>query len=315
MTPLLFLALVVGWRRRRGRLIPLPARLLPRRGPPGPHAAISAAARRHHAGDGQQVFLENHAQPCRYRTPPPHRRRVRATRTVRWRCWRAGPMIRPGSATSIGIRTFCLYAQKGRIWIRQRKAPLTPEQSACLTEFALAQEGKPFALGRLARTAVRLPQPRAAPDGMEGKAIRPGPLCLLLLRVGDGGTGGGRGDRCGNRPTVGDVPAGHFFRLVAQPVSQRHFDLSGCWYPPARFTGCPGGCAADGPPAGAAPPADMPAPRPAASGGCESTAHQVRLGTEPLRRQIDPLFQRHCRRPTQFARSPDSGRSAGHTSR
>ena len=29
---------------------------------------------------------------------------------------------------------FCLYAQKGRIWIRQRKVPLTPEQSGALEE-------------------------------------------------------------------------------------------------------------------------------------------------------------------------------------
>ena len=43
------------------------------------------------------------------------------------------------------------YEQKGRIWIRQRKCPLTPEQSACLTEFCLAQEGKFFALGRLGK--------------------------------------------------------------------------------------------------------------------------------------------------------------------
>jgi hypothetical protein len=36
-----------------------------------------------------------------------------------------------------------------RVWIRRRAIPLTPDQSARLTAFALAQEGKPFAVWRL----------------------------------------------------------------------------------------------------------------------------------------------------------------------
>ena len=35
------------------------------------------------------------------------------------------------------------------VWIRQRRTPLTPEQSARLTAFAEAQDGKPFAIWRL----------------------------------------------------------------------------------------------------------------------------------------------------------------------
>ncbi len=35
-----------------------------------------------------------------------------------------------------------------RVWIRRRKVPLTPDQSARLTAFALGQNGKPFALAR-----------------------------------------------------------------------------------------------------------------------------------------------------------------------
>jgi hypothetical protein len=41
------------------------------------------------------------------------------------------------------------YANKGPVWIRKRKTPLTPEQSAALTDFAERQNGKRFALGRL----------------------------------------------------------------------------------------------------------------------------------------------------------------------
>jgi hypothetical protein len=36
-----------------------------------------------------------------------------------------------------------------RVWIRRRCVPLTPEQSACLTAFAEAQVGKPFAVVRM----------------------------------------------------------------------------------------------------------------------------------------------------------------------
>src|SRR5205823_11494352 len=42
------------------------------------------------------------------------------------------------------------YEAEGRVWVRRRAVPLTPEQSARLTEFALAVDGRRFALGRLA---------------------------------------------------------------------------------------------------------------------------------------------------------------------
>src|ERR1700693_6200225 len=41
------------------------------------------------------------------------------------------------------------YCDKGPVWIRKRRTPLTPEQNACLTAFAERQDGKLFALARL----------------------------------------------------------------------------------------------------------------------------------------------------------------------
>jgi hypothetical protein len=41
------------------------------------------------------------------------------------------------------------YADKGPVWIRKRKTPLTEEQVAALINFAERQNGKRFALGRL----------------------------------------------------------------------------------------------------------------------------------------------------------------------
>lgn len=42
------------------------------------------------------------------------------------------------------------YEEEGRVWIRRRAVPLTPEQSGRLTQWAEAQDGKLFALQRLA---------------------------------------------------------------------------------------------------------------------------------------------------------------------
>lgn len=155
---------------------------------------------------------------------------------------------------------FCLYAQKGRIWIRQRKAPLTPEQSACLTQFALAQEGKRFALGRLLGqlTVFRSRGPlRTAYKGRPQGPDRGGYFCSELAM--EALVAAGAIDAETARPSA-TYPRDIFFDDSPNPYLKRHLDLSGCWYPPARFTCCPGGCAADGPPAGAGPPADMPAP-------------------------------------------------------
>src|SRR5262249_35182480 len=41
------------------------------------------------------------------------------------------------------------YAVKERVWIRKRLMPLCPDQSARLTAFAIASEGKRFALRRM----------------------------------------------------------------------------------------------------------------------------------------------------------------------
>jgi hypothetical protein len=64
-------------------------------------------------------------------------------------------ILEAGPCDTLWVRTLDLnshlkeYTDIGRVWIRKRKVPLTPEQSARLTEFALAKDGKRFALHRL----------------------------------------------------------------------------------------------------------------------------------------------------------------------
>jgi hypothetical protein len=64
--------------------------------------------------------------------------------------------------------TWCVYilplperlaAYPGRIWVRQLKVPLTPEESARLTNFATDQTGKGFAFGRVLFAATFRPAP------------------------------------------------------------------------------------------------------------------------------------------------------------
>ena len=60
-------------------------------------------------------------------------------------------ILEAGPNDCLWVRTLDLlphlkeYADIGRVWIRRRRVPLTPEQSCRLTEFALAQDGKRFA--------------------------------------------------------------------------------------------------------------------------------------------------------------------------
>jgi len=133
------------------------------------------------------------------------------------------------------------YAQDGRIWIRQRKVPLTPEQSACLTQFALAQEGKRFAIGRLVQqlTVFRTRGPLRTefvgqPHGPDMRGYFCSELALEAL------VAAGALDAETTRPSA-TYPRDIFFDSSPNPYIDKHIRCMGnCWYPPARFTTCPG---------------------------------------------------------------------------
>jgi hypothetical protein len=145
---------------------------------------------------------------------------------------------------------FRCYEQKGRIWIRQRKVPLTPEQSACLTEFALAQEGKFFAIFRLGKqlTVFRSRGPLRTrfvgkPQGADRRWYFCSELAMEAL------VWAGALDKETTRPSA-TYPRDIFFDQSPNPYLNKHPNLSDCWNPPARFTTCPnpGPNATDGPP-------------------------------------------------------------------
>ncbi|HMF14545.1 MAG TPA: hypothetical protein VKE94_19655, partial [Gemmataceae bacterium] len=130
------------------------------------------------------------------------------------------------------------YEREGPVWIRQRAVPLTPEQSARLTDFALGAAGKRFAVLRI---AVQVTPFRTR-----------GPLRTWFV-------GGPHGDRrkyfCSEvvleacvaadlldakttRPSA-TFPRELFFDRSANPFLDRYFTLAPCWEPPARWLSSP----------------------------------------------------------------------------
>jgi hypothetical protein len=130
------------------------------------------------------------------------------------------------------------YEAAGKVWIRRRRVPLTPEQSHRLTEFALAEDGKRFALVRLA--------------GQLTPFRCRGPLRTWVV-------GGPHGDRCSyfcselvteacvyaglldparTRPSA-TYPCDLFFGRSYNWFINTHLDVNKYWCPPARWCSQP----------------------------------------------------------------------------
>jgi hypothetical protein len=129
------------------------------------------------------------------------------------------------------------YELRG-VWIRQRKVPLTPEQSACLTAFCMRQDGKFFAIARLAgqwtpfrsRGPIRT-QWMGGPHGDRRHYFCSELATEALVAAGLLDTGK-------TRPAA-TYPRDLFMDYSINPFINRNFDLSECWYPPARWISNP----------------------------------------------------------------------------
>jgi hypothetical protein len=119
-----------------------------------------------------------------------------------------------------------LHAHTGRVWVRRLRKPLTPEQSAQLTAFAVEQTDKRFALGRLCLEAT--------PFGAHG----PVSGCLF---------GSARIDRnswfCSELVVAAAATVGLIDPQVMKPNTvfprdlfyNNPFDLSPCWEEPRKW--------------------------------------------------------------------------------
>jgi hypothetical protein len=121
-----------------------------------------------------------------------------------------------------------------RLWVRRRKVPLTPEQSAALTAFALRQDGKRYALIRLGAqlTPFRSRGPlrtyfMGKPHGERISYICS--ECVLEACV-----AAGLLDPETTRPAA-TYPRDMFFDKSTNLYLNKYFTLAPWWEPPARW--------------------------------------------------------------------------------
>jgi len=121
-----------------------------------------------------------------------------------------------------------------RVWVRQRFVPLTPEQSASLTNFVEAQEAKPFACVRLvlqitpfrSRGSLRT----AYMGGPHGDRNRY--FCSELVL--ESCVAAELLDPATTRPSA-TYPRDLFFGHSSNWYLDKHLPLAEGWYPPARW--------------------------------------------------------------------------------
>ncbi|MBI3408496.1 MAG: hypothetical protein HY040_09100 [Planctomycetes bacterium] len=126
------------------------------------------------------------------------------------------------------------YEAKGRVWIRKRRTPLTPEESACLTNFAMRQEGKRFALIRMGGmlTPIRARGPLRTYFLGKPRGERDAYYCAELVMEAIVATG--LVDAETSRPGA-TFPHDLFFDHSHNLYLSRRFSLAHGWEPPARW--------------------------------------------------------------------------------
>jgi len=130
------------------------------------------------------------------------------------------------------------YADHERVWIRRRRVPLSAEQSAALTAFAEATEGKRYAVGRMFAQITPLksrgPLRTEYMGGPHGQ--RSSYFCSEL--VAEACVAAGLLDCETTRPAA-MYPRDLFFGHSRNPYIDKHLDMSE-WDAPARCTLGPG---------------------------------------------------------------------------
>ena len=132
------------------------------------------------------------------------------------------------------------YAKGTRVWVRRRRVPLSPEQSARLSEFAARQEGKPFALARGLSFMTPFSRRGVLRTPIVGRVHGDRPRYFCSELVVECLVAGGLMDAATARPSA-TLPRDLFFGRSGNPYLDRHLDMEPGWYPPARWLPGPPG--------------------------------------------------------------------------
>lgn len=127
------------------------------------------------------------------------------------------------------------YEQLGPVWLRRRTVPLTPEQSAALTAFALAQDGKRFALIRLGGQLTPLRSRGPLRTWFLGKPRGDRRSYFCSECVLEACVAAGLLDPARTRPAA-TYPRDLFFDRSLNPYINRTLKLFPCWDPPAQWS-------------------------------------------------------------------------------
>ena len=127
------------------------------------------------------------------------------------------------------------YDDKGPVFIRKRRTPLTPQQSQQLTDFAMRQEGKRFALIRLGAqlTLIRNRGPLRTYYMGKPNGDRVSYFCSELVT--ESLVAGGMMDRNIARPSA-TYPHDLFYDQSYNLYISQNYRLQDNWFPPARWT-------------------------------------------------------------------------------
>jgi len=132
------------------------------------------------------------------------------------------------------------HCNRGRVWARRRKYPLTEEQSCKLTEFAISERGKRFALGRMALLVTPLRARGPLRTQCLGKPLGPHSSYYCAEIVLEALVYAGIIDGETTRPRA-TFPVDFFLDRSTDRYLNQHISMACFLEPPARWTSndCP----------------------------------------------------------------------------
>jgi hypothetical protein len=128
------------------------------------------------------------------------------------------------------------YAANGsKVFVRRRRVPLTLEQSACLTAFALAQDGKRFAVVRMFQQVSPIKTRGVLRTPFVGHAHGPDRASYYCSElVVEACVAAGLMDAATARPSA-TYPRDLFDGHSSNPYLDRHLNMEPGWFPPSRW--------------------------------------------------------------------------------